>query len=424
MTPSRPEDPLQREIDAALEGINLQDIGREEEPAPGGDRLWKGVIAGISGDDVIVELGPRMQGVVSLAEFEETPQVGDIHRFAMRGREDDLYVLSMREAQEIAAWDETEVGSLVRARVTAQNQGGLELKIGEHEAFMPTSQVSLDRDADISSYIGQTLTCEVLEIDRGRRRCVISHRKFLEHERREAVEEHLGKLHTGMVVPGKVSRLESFGAFVDLGNGLEGMVHVSNLSRKRVAKPEDVVAKGQDVQVMVLEIKEGGRISLGMKQLEPDPWEGIGRRLQDNAVVTGKVTRIAEFGAFVELEAGVEGLLHVSQLGNDRVRRVGDAVKEGQEVTVRVISVDAPAQRISLSRLDPRGALLGSDEAVDANLIDEVLSKPGEGGHLPARPSCGGTIPGPGQRFPPPIPNPTRQCRSCSRSRTRCNRDR
>ena len=187
MTPPPQDDPLQREIDAALEGIDLQDIGREDEPAKGGDRLWKGVIAGISGDDVIVELGPRMQGVVSLAEFEEPPEVGEVHRFAMRGKEDGLYMLSMREAQEIAAWDETEVGSLVRARVTTQNQGGLELKIGSHEAFMPTSQVSLDRDADISSFIGQTLTCEVLEIDRGRRRCVISrHRGRRGHRDREA----------------------------------------------------------------------------------------------------------------------------------------------------------------------------------------------------------------------------------------------
>jgi small subunit ribosomal protein S1 len=384
MTPD-PKDSLDREIAAALDGMDLQALGRHDEPKPrqrggAGEKLWPGVIQGITGDDVIVELGPRMQGVASLREFEEPPGVGETHKFLLRGREDELWLLSLTGARELAAWDDLTVGSSVKARVSGQNQGGLSLKIGKHEAFMPHSQVSLDRDEDISTYIGQTLTCEVIEINRERKRVVLSRRRILEADRLEAMSEAVGKLRAGMKVTGKVSRIESFGAFVDLGGGLEGLMHVSNISRKRVDDPNDVLSKGQEVQVQVLEIKEGGkRIGLGMKQLEPDPWDGLEERFREGSNVTGKVTRLMDFGAFVEIAEGVEGLLHVSQLGRDHVRKVSDVLKVGEEVTVRVTAVDPAARRIGLSRIDPRGALIGSDDAVDGNLIDDVLAKPEQG---------------------------------------------
>ncbi len=385
MTPD-PKKDLEREIADALEGVDLQSVDDPPRPAApaaeeqADDKLWRGVVAGISGDDVIVELGPRMQGVVSLGEFDPPPSVGDAHRFALRGREDDLWLLSLTDAREIAAWEELEVGSLVRARVTGQNQGGLELKIGKHEAFMPLSQVSAGREADVASVMGQTLTCEVLEIDRGRKRCVISRRRVEERERLEALEESVGRLHPGLVLTGKITRLENYGAFVDLGGGLEGLVHVSNVSRRRVDDVREVLKEGQEVQVQVLEIKEGGkRVGLGMKQLEPDPWDYVEERYHVDSQVPGKVTRVADFGAFVELEPGLEGLLHVSQLGRERVRRVGDLVKVGEELTVRVLAIERGERRISLSRLDTRGAVLGSDESVDADVIDEALAEPGEG---------------------------------------------
>lgn len=380
MTSERKTD-LDREIDAALEGVDLQAMGAASQEEPGDSKLWAGTVAGVSGDDVIVELGPRRQGVVSLAEFDEPPKVGESHRFAVRGREDDLWLLSLTEAREVAAWEDLDVGSLVKARVSGQNQGGLVLKIGKNEAFMPLSQVSTDRELDASTLIGKTLVCEVLELDRGRKRCLLSRRRVEEREKLEAMHETVGKLHSGMVLTGKVTRIEAFGAFVDLGNGVEGLCHVSNISRQRVADPNDVLTIGQDVRVQVLEIKEGGkRIGLGMKQLEPDPWDHVEERYHVDSQVVGKVTRIADFGAFVELEHGLEGLLHVSQLGRERVRKVSDAVKEGEEVTVRISAIEPGARRISLSRLDARGAVLGSDEAVDSSEIDDALAKPGEQG--------------------------------------------
>ncbi len=378
------EDPLDKEIAAALDGVDLQGLGSESDSAPatgrGSDKLWPGVVTGISGDDVIVELGPRMQGVCSLREFEEAPEVGANLRFAMRGREDDLWVLSIQAAKEVAAWESLELGSHVKARVSGQNQGGLELRIGKNEAFMPASQVSLDRDLDASTLMGQTLICEVIDLDRGRKRCVLSRRRVEEGERSHALQESIGKLHTNMVLKGKITRIESFGAFVDLGNGLEGLMHVSNISRKRVENPADVLAQGQEVEVKVLEIKDGGkRIGLGMKQLEPDPWDQVPSRYPADRQVTGKVTRTMDFGAFVELEPGLEGLLHVSQIGTERIRRASDALQDGEEVTVRIVSVDPGARRIALSRLDSRGAIIGSEDAVDADVIEEALAKPDAG---------------------------------------------
>ena len=191
----------------------------------------------------------------------------------------------------------------------------------------------------------------------------------------------MGELTVGSVVKGKVTRLESFGAFVDIG-GIEGLVHVSNMSRKRVNSAEEHLQLGQDVEAMILDIKEGGkRIGLGMKQLEPDPWDEVPHRLAEGSVVTGKVTRLMDFGAFVEVLPGIEGLLHISQLGPERVRKVSEVVKPGDEVSVRVQSVERSSERISLSRLDQRGAVIGSEESVEAGVIEEVLEK-NKGGQL------------------------------------------
>lgn len=384
-----PDDSLDKEIEAALQGVDLQGLGRtEEEDAPsarakgrgGRDDLMPGTVAGVSGDDVIVDLGPRMQGVCSITEFDDPPQVGDTHRFMLRGREDDLWLLTLRGARELEQWEQLEVGSHTKARVTGQNQGGLTLKIGSHEAFMPMSQVSVDRDLDVSSLLGQTVVCEVLEIDRSRNRVLLSRRRIEERERLEALSAAVGALEPGTRVRGKVTRIEPFGAFVNIGNGVEGLVHVSQISRQRVDKVDEVLKVGQDVDAMVLELKDGGkRIALGMKQLEPDPWDEVPHLLHVDGQVTGKVTRIADYGAFVEVLPGIEGLLHVSQVSNERIQNLGRVLSVGQELAVRVTSIDSGARRISLSRLDPRGAVIGSDDAVETETIQQKLRESSTG---------------------------------------------
>ena len=370
---------LSHEIDAALDGMNLQELdlpergGGPKRRGPGGE-VVRGAVAGMSGNDVIVELGPRMQGVLNVNEFETPPKVDEVFEFTLHGREDGLWKLSRKRAQEIAAAENVEVGSLVKARVTGQNTGGLELRIGNLAAFMPASQVALSRENDLAKYLNQTLVCEVLEVDPAKRRVVISRRAVLEKERAEQTKESLGRISVGQKVTGKVTRVESFGAFVDLGGGLEGLVHVSNLSHKRVESAGELLQSGQQVEVQVIKIEEGGkRIGLSMKALEPDPWQQVGGRVVPDAQYQGTVKRLMEFGAFVELEPGIEGLLHVSQMAKDRVRRASDLFKVGDKVQVRVLAVEPDRQRISLSRLDSRGALLGSDDSVDGTVIDQAL---------------------------------------------------
>jgi len=170
-------------------------------------------------------------------------------------------------------------------------------------------------------------------------------------------------------------RVESFGGFVDLGAGLEGLVHVSNISRRRVENAAGALKVGDTVEAVILEIKDNGkRIGLSMKALEPDPWDGAVQRYPVGLIVNGKITRLTDFGAFVELEPGLEGLLHVSQMGKERVRRPSELVKPGQELAVRIAAVEPERQRLSLSRLDARGAVLGSEESVDAKEIDQALA--------------------------------------------------
>ena len=376
-------DPLDREVAAALDGINLQDLDESGQmPSTsggergGGEKLVPGTVDGISGKDVIIELGPTMQGVIKVMEFDEPPAVGAKFEFTLHGQEDGLWLLSRRAAKAMAAWNELEVGAHCKAQVTGVNTGGLELKVGPVAAFMPASQAALHRVEDLSQFIGQTMTCEVLEVDPSRKRLLLSARRVLEAEREVARSETVGKISSGQKVTGKITRIETFGAFVDIGGGLEGLMHVSNISRTRVENPNEVLKAGQQVEVMILEIKDGGkRIGLGMKQLEPDPWDEAQARFAPGSIVQGKVTRLMDFGAFVEIGPGIEGLLHVSQLGSNRTARVRDAVSEGQELAVRIISVDPGQQRISLSLLDERGAVIGSEDAVDGSVIDEVIEQ-------------------------------------------------
>ncbi|MCC7013575.1 MAG: S1 RNA-binding domain-containing protein [Planctomycetes bacterium] len=387
--PTRPDrspnssDPLSREVEAALEGVNLQELdesGRMPRKGSAKSNLVKGTVVGTSGDDVIVELGPRAQGVIKKTEFEELPQIGAVFEFSMHGMEDGLHLLSRKEAKALAAWDELSLGARVEARVTGQNTGGLELKVGPISAFMPASQVSLGREDDLHRFLGNTFECEVIELDPSKKRIVLSRRKVLESARDESRKQLMGALTPGQLVTGKVTRVESFGAFVDIGGGVEALLHVSQISRKRVENAADALKTGDQVRAMILEIKEGGkRIGIGTKQLEADPWDEASNRVGVGQVLTGKIVRLMEFGAFVELLPGIEGLLHVSQISKERVRKVQDVLKLGSEVSVRVLNVDSKQKRISLSRMDERGAVIGSEDSVEGAVIQEMLDKQGGG---------------------------------------------
>lgn len=396
--PKSEKDPIQAELEAALRAADKLDFSeprrgpggvhgsgksgrRGEGPRRGeaqrGHDLIKGTVVGIDAPDAIIELGPRTQGLIALSEFDEPPSIGQTFEFTLNGQKDGLWMLSRRRARALAAWNELEPGSIVEGQVSAVNTGGVELSIGPLTAFMPASQVGLGHTDNLQGLVGQRMAVEVVEVDPSRRRLVVSRRRVLAAEREELREQVLGHLSIGDEVQGRVSRVESFGAFVDIG-GVEGLVHVSQLSHRRVEDAKSFVAVGDTVRAKVVKLEDGGKkIGLSMKAMEPDPLAGLAGRYPPERVVTGKVTRLEEFGAFVELEPGLEGLLHVSQIarGGERVRRARDVLSAGQEIPVRVLSVDAEKRRISLSRLDERGAVLGSEEAVDSADLGRVMGE-------------------------------------------------
>jgi len=351
---------------------------RHREPRehrPDDPHFRQGVITSIAGDDVFVELGPRVQGVISLREFEKPPNVGEQFEFSMVSVSADLWTLSRQEARKIETWKGLKVGRRVTAHAIGLNSGGLEMKIGPVAAFMPHSQIDLAPVADLTPLIQQQMLCEVTEVNAAKKRVILSRRRVLEDERRQQREQALAALAVGQVLRGRIEKIEKFGAFVEIGPGLSGLLHVSNIAHKRIEDPATVLKVGDEVEVKVLEIKDKGRkIGLGMKQLRAHPWDGIDERYNAGQRTAGRVTRIQEFGAFVELEPGVEGLLHVSQLSPTRVARVEDAVKTGDEVTVRILEIDRERRRMALSRLTPKGVLIGSEG--DADEV-EKSEKPG-----------------------------------------------
>jgi small subunit ribosomal protein S1 len=343
-------------------------------------RVWTGVVVGLYGDDVFVELGPRMQGVISKRAFEAAPAVGASFEFTLRGQEEGLWALALREQKSLATWEDMEPGSLVHARVVRLAEGGLELKIGPLHAFMPKSHSGLARDENPAQLVGKTLVCEVIEVDRERQRVVVSRKLVLQRERESERQRQVGALKPGEVVHGRVTRIEPFGVFVALARGVEGMVHVSNLAYQRPAHPGELVEEGDVLELKVLGIKQGGkRISLGLKQMRASPWKELERVLDVDRIVEGRVTRVVEYGAFVAIREGVEGLLHVSDAGLRRDQPLASVLSKGQTVSVRVQTIDCERERLSLSLLHRDGSALAPEEAANAASFAELArARPAE----------------------------------------------
>ena len=362
--PSGLEAELQREIDAALGDMSVEElIDAEAGTAPrdgdqgGGQRDARhGRVVAVHGEDIFVDMGGKNQGVITVSQFDEgqVPKAGDVIEVVVKGYDeaDGLLLLGKPGAVQEASWETLEVGQLVEGRVTALNTGGLELNINGIRAFMPISQIELYRVEDLKGYINTKLTAKVMELkSKGRlSTVVVSRRQVLEEEMAKIRQETLAKLAEGQTVKGMVKSIMPYGAFVDIG-GVDGLLHVSDMSWARVDNPSDVVKEGQQLEVMILKINpETKKISLGLKQVSPDPWTGVETRYQMDELVAGRVTRLAEFGAFVELESGVEGLIPMSELSFERrIKHPSSIVKQGDVVRVRVIGVDPARKRISLS---------------------------------------------------------------------------
>lgn len=340
-------------------------------------RVWRGMIVGHAGDDVFVELGPRMQGVISLRAFEERPEEGECFEFTLRGREESLWALALAEDRNLATWESMEAGSLVSARVLRVFQDGLQLKVGPLHAFLPRSQTGLSRGHKPEELVGRTLTVEVIEVAEDKQRIVVS-RKLVAKRERQARGRNT-QLLPGNIVHGQVTRIEDYGVFVKLPGGREGLLHVSNMSFDRDQRPDDVTSVGDSMEVKVLHVRAGGkRIALGLKQLQQNPWKDFAREHPEGEVVPGIVRRFANFGAFVEVAPGVVGLVHNSQSPWDKSLRT--VLHRGQELSVRVLDLDVPGERLALSLCHENGRAIALEEAAGrmdlAALANEVGADP------------------------------------------------
>jgi small subunit ribosomal protein S1 len=378
------------ELEAALSGLAEKDLlgadssGQARATAAGqSDQGRKqGRVLSVHGSDVFVEVpGGRSQGLLPIDQFPDAPpKPGDLVDVTIEGYDaaNGLLILARRGAAVVADWSTVAEGMVVEARVLETNKGGLSVDVNGIRGFMPISQIDLFRVENAEQYVGQKLFCLVTDVDQTEHNLVVSRRAFLEKQREEQREKLWAELAEGQIRTGVVRSVRDFGAFVDLG-GVDGLLHVSEMSWRRGQDATKLVRPGQTLKVIVLKIDhERRKLSLSVKQLEAGPWENIHDRYGIGQVVKGTVTRTKEFGAFVELEPGVEGLVHISELARRKVWRVSDVVKEGQEVEVKILNIDPNEQRISLSLREalPEEKPARPAEEAEEEASDEPASPP------------------------------------------------
>jgi small subunit ribosomal protein S1 len=365
--------------------------GPDGEPVPNYDatiptitegEVVHGTVVRVDKDEVLVDIGYKSEGVIPLAELsirrsvnpEDEVQVGEEVDALVLTKEDaeGRLILSKKRARFELAWKAIEAaaesGEPVNGRVIEVVKGGLILDLGVR-GFLPASLVDIRRVQDLEEFLGKELRCKVIELNRSRNNVVLSRRAVLEDERKEMRQAILDRLSPGDVVEGKISNIVDFGAFVDL-DGMDGLIHISELSWTHVNHPSEVLEIAQPVKVKVLDIdRDRQRISLGLKQTQSDPWQQVLDTYGEGDVVEGKVTKVVTFGAFVEILPGVEGLVHISELAEHHVENPREVVSQGDSVRVKVIEVDAERRRLSLSlkRVED-GAPVRSPDAPAAQL--------------------------------------------------------
>jgi len=321
-----------------------------------------GTVVRVDKDEVLVDIGYKSEGVIPVAELSIRRSVNPADEVSVGEQIDALVmtkedaegrlILSKKRARFELAWkkieEAAESGEPVVGKVIEVVKGGLILDLGVR-GFLPASLVDIRRVQDLDEFLGQELSCKVIELNRSRNNVVLSRRAVLEDERKEARQAILDRLQPGEDVEGVISNIVDFGAFVDL-NGMDGLIHISELSWSHVNHPSEVLEIGQKVNVRVLDIdRERQRISLGLKQTQSDPWQQVLESYRQGDVVEGRVTKVVTFGAFVEILPGVEGLVHISELAQHHVENPREVVSQGDPVNVLILEVDAERRRLSLS---------------------------------------------------------------------------
>jgi ribosomal protein S1 len=328
--------------------------------APG--NFVRGRVTRVDKEGVMVDVGYKSDGLIKISELSHR-FVNDPNEIVKVGDEIDVVVLKLEDAEGTlllskkradsdSAWktviDAHESGATLTATAIEQVKGGLIVDLGLR-GFLPASQVDLRPVKDLGDYVGEPLQLKVIEIDRGRRKVVLSRKKALEEERTKAKQSTMTDLNEGQIIQGTVARLTNFGAFINLG-GVDGLVHISELSSRRIKHPSEVVRIGETVDVLVLKVdKKKERISLSLRQARPDPWLTIGEQFKEGQIVKGTISKIFKNYVFVELAEGVEGVMHISELSHERVNKAEDVVQPGLETELKVLAVKPQVRRIELS---------------------------------------------------------------------------
>ena len=362
---------VENDIGESMEEL-LAAIDATIKPFNDGD-LMTGTVVKIDKDEVLLDIGYKSEGVIPMRELSirndvdpsEIVSLGDELETLVLQKEDKdgRLILSKKRAQYERAWGKIEeiknVDGTVTGPVIEVVKGGLILDIGLR-GFLPASLVEMRRVRDLQPYVGKELECRIIELDKNRNNVVLSRRKFLEESQAEQRQDFLTSLAKGERRKGQVSSIVNFGAFVDLG-GVDGLVHVSELSWKHVDHPSEVVEVGQEVDVEVLDVDlERERVSLSLKATQEDPWRQFARKHTVGDVIEGRVTKLVPFGAFVEVDDAIEGLVHISELADHHVERAEDEVSVHDRVEIKIIDIDLDRRRISLSR--KQAMVGGTDE--------------------------------------------------------------
>lgn len=344
--------------------------------------IVKGTVINVKDTEVFVDIRYRADGIIKLDEMSKEEALDTTKAFE-EGQEIDVFViklddgegnvaLSTRRVEGLKNWKKLlgayEQDEVVQAEVTGENTGGLVVNVMGINGFIPASQITTYFVKNFKQFVGQTLNCKIISIDEKKKRVVLSSKAILE----EKLDKVWEKIVVGEKITGKVVRLVDFGAFVDLG-GVDALIHVSDISWDRIEKPSDVLEVGQEVEALVLKAnREKNRVSLGLKQLQEKPFDLFLKNNKVGDVVKGKVVNLLDFGAFVRLEEGVEGLVHVSQVSNEHVEKPSDVLNIGDDVEVKILEIDQDQQRISLSMR----ALMEPKEPVKENKSFEKKERP------------------------------------------------
>ncbi len=356
-----------------MENNYLKEMLENEEnimTVPRKGDIIKGKVVQVSDDEVIVNIGYKSDGIIPLAEISNNPNY-NVKENIKEGEDIDVYVieidngegnvfLSKRRVDSIKDWDElkeiAKKGKTITVRTSEAVRGGVIAYYKEIRGFIPASQLSDKYVENLEEYCGKELEVKAIEVDNSKRKAVFSHKVVIEEAKNKKIKEFWESIEKDIVMEGEVKRLTNFGAFVDLG-GVDGLVHVSEISWGRIKHPSDVLKIGDRVKVYVKDFdKEKGKISLSLKDTVKNPWLKVYENYKVGEIKKGKVVKLVDFGAFVELEPGIEGLVHISQISQDRVSKPSDVLEKGQIVNVKVLDVDMKDKRISLSIKDAQAS--------------------------------------------------------------------